>query len=218
MTVVLLAMAAGASLGFASVAEAQDDGAVATGEPTPAEQPASETVPLPAPSAGLDEAGDYLIGAPDLLRILVWRSPELSTEVPVRPDGRISVPLLGDIQAAGMTTHELRDRIATGLSEFISAPDVTVIVLEVNSKVVYLVGAVSHPTAVPLNREMRVLDAISVAGGFSPFADRDDVRILRPLADGSIEQHEFNYKRFVKGKDPDANLLLRAGDTIVVPD
>jgi polysaccharide export outer membrane protein len=160
----------------------------------------------------------YRIGASDVLRVTVWRNPELSAEVPVRPDGRISVPLLGDIQADGFTTAELRDGIAEGLSEYITAPDVTVTVLQVNSKLAFLVGEVLRPTAVPLTRDMRVLDAISVVGGFSPYANRRKIRILRPKPDGSVEEIRFNYNRFVKGNDPGSNILLEPGDTIVVPD
>jgi polysaccharide export outer membrane protein len=181
------------------------------GEPAPAPGGASAE-----PISGSEP--DYLLGPADLVQVRVWRNPELAVEVPVRPDGRISVPLVGDIEAAGLTTIELRDRIATGLAEYIAAPDVTVIVREVNSKIVFLVGELVRPTALPLTRDMRVLDAISVAGGFSPFANRRKIRILRPLPDGSVEQHKFNYNRVVKGKDAESNFLLRSGDTIVVPD
>jgi polysaccharide export outer membrane protein len=169
----------------------------------------------PAPAAA---PPDYTIGAADMVRITVWRNPELSAEVPVRPDGRISVPLVGDVDASGMTTAELRDRIAGSLSEYITAPDVTVVVTQINSKIVYLVGEVARPTALPLNRQMRILDAIAMAGGFTPFADKNDIRVLRPLPDGTIEEHEFNYGKVVKGKQPESNLVLQAGDTIVVPD
>lgn len=185
---------------------------------TPAAEPGATSE---ASGSGVQLSGDapdYVIGPADLVRVQVWRNLELSTEVPVRPDGRISVPLLGDVEAAGLTTLQLRDRIAAGLAEYIAAPDVTVMVKQVNSKVVFLVGEVARPTALPLNRDMRVLDAISLAGGFSPFANRRKIVVLRPLADGGVEQHKFNYNRFVKGKDPGSNLQLQPGDTIVVPD
>ena len=163
------------------------------------------------------DSPDYVIEAADVVRIMVWRNPDLSAEVPVRPDGRISVPLLGDVEAAGLTTAALRDGIAAGLAEFITAPDVTVIVSQVNSKVVFLVGEVGRPSAVPLNRDMRVLYAISVAGGFSPYASRRKIKILRPQPDGSVQEIRFNYNRFVKGKDIGTNIPLQPGDTIVVP-
>ncbi len=181
------------------------------------QEPGTAAEPAPGAASPGDEPG-YEIGAADVVRVAVWRNPELSAEVPVRPDGRISVPLLGDIQAAGLTTAELRDRIAAGLSDYVTAPDVTVTVTQVNSKVVYLVGEVLRPTAIPLTRKMRVLDAIAVAGGFSPFADKGDVKVLRQRPDGSVEEHEFNYGKFVKGKKPESNLVLEPGDTIVVPD
>jgi polysaccharide export outer membrane protein len=209
------------------VAGAQPDWEPADAEPSaePAVEPATEgraaaaepRAGAPAPQLSGD-APDYVIGAADVVRVQVWKNAELSTEVPVRPDGRISVPLLGDVVAAGLTTAELRDRISAGLTDYITAPDVTVIVSQVNSKLVYLVGEVLRPMAIPLNSQMRVLDAIAVGGGFSPFADKGDVKVLRPLPDGSVEEHEFDYGKFVKGKKPESNLVLQPGDTIVVPD
>jgi polysaccharide export outer membrane protein len=202
----------------AAAAEAEGAGSWTEESAAPASlEPAPE--PESAPVTDLSgESPNYEIGAADVIKVMVWRNPELSAEVPVRPDGRISVPLLGDVPAAGLTTATLRDRIAAGLSEYITAPDVTVIVEQVNSKVVFLVGEVVRPSAIPLNREMRVLDAIATAGGFSPFADKGDIKVLRPNPDGTVEEHEFNYGKFVKGKKPGSNLLLQAGDTIVVPD
>jgi len=214
VAVVTSALAAGAQTEAASAAESAAERAA---EPEPAASwPAETTQPATGSLAG--DAPDYTIGSADMVRIAVWRNPELSAEVPVRPDGRISVPLLGDVAASGLTTTELRKRIAAGLSEYVTAPDVTVVVTQVNSKVVFLVGEVARSTALPLNRQMRVLDAIAMAGGFTPFADKGDIKILRPLPDGSVEEHEFNYGKFVKGKKPESNLVLQPGDTIVVPD
>lgn len=161
---------------------------------------------------------DYRVGPADVLGIRVWRNQELSVDVPVRPDGRISVPLLGDIQAAGLTTGELRDVIAEALAEYVTAPDVTVMVLAVNSKRVFLVGEVVRPAALELNVDMRVLDAIAAVGGFSPFANKRNIRILRPQGDGSVVEYRFNYHSFLRGNDPQSNLQLLPGDTIVVPD
>jgi polysaccharide export outer membrane protein len=177
--------------------------------PIAARPGATETTAAEAP---------YRIGASDVLQVLVWRNPELSVEVPVRPDGRISVPLLGDIRADGLTTAELRDRIAEGLGEYITAPDVTVTVLQVNSKLAFVVGEVVRPAAVPLTRDTRVLDAISMVGGFSPYANRRKIRILRSKPDGGVEEIRFNFNRFVAGDDTGSNILLEPGDTIVVPD
>ena len=177
--------------------------------------------PLPAPPVEDQTASareDYRIGPADVLGIRVWRNPELSIDVPVRPDGRISVPLLGDLEAAGVTTAELRDVIAEQLAEYITAPDVTVIVVAINSKQIYLVGEVLRPAALGLAIEMRVLDAIAAVGGFSPFANKRNIRILRRQPDGSAVEYRFNYNSFLRGYDPESNIQLQPGDTIVVPD
>jgi polysaccharide export outer membrane protein len=223
-----LAAAQGEEAAAETAAESTGEAAAEETPAAPIEQPAGESAPAAswpagegAPASGTPiygDAPDYEIGAGDVVRVAVWRNPELSAEVPVRPDGRISVPLLGDLQAAGLTTARLREQISAGLSEYVTAPDVTVTVSQVNSKVVYVVGEVLRPAAIPLNRQMRVLDAIAVAGGFSPFADKGDIKVLRPLRDGTIEEHEFHFGRFVKGKKPESNLVLEPGDTIVVPD
>jgi polysaccharide export outer membrane protein len=172
----------------------------------------------PPPEAGPMDRADYVIGAADVLRIQVWRNPELSVEVPVRPDGKISAPLVNDVQAAGLTTNELRDVLSQALSEYVAAPDVTVIVQQINSKTVHVVGEVTRPTLVPLVIDMRALEAIAIAGGFTPFADKSDIRVLRPNPDGSVVEYRFNYNAFLKGKQPEANMRLQPGDTIVVPD
>jgi polysaccharide export outer membrane protein len=165
------------------------------------------------------DRADYVIGPADLLRIQVWRQPELSAEVPVRPDGKISVPLVNDVQAAGLTAGELRDVITKSLTDYVTAPDVTVIVREVRSKNVQVVGEVTKAGAVvPLTSDLRALDAIAIAGGFSPYADKGDIRILRPNPDGSIVEYRFDYNAFLRGKNPQGNMRLQPGDTIVVPD
>jgi polysaccharide export outer membrane protein len=162
------------------------------------------------------ESPAYVIGPSDVLRVQVWRSPELSADVPVRPDGRISLPLLEDVHVAGLTTGELREKLAEEFSEYVSAPDVSVIVAQVNSKRVHVVGEVNRPGPLPLVTEMRVLDAISLVGGFSPFANKRKVRILRPAEGGAVDEYRFNYSSFLSGNDPETNLILRPGDTIVV--
>jgi polysaccharide export outer membrane protein len=159
----------------------------------------------------------YRIGIPDVLRISVWKNPELSVEVPVRSDGKISVPLLDDVQAEGLTPTELKEVISERLSEYITAPDVTVIVLQPNSSVATVLGAVQRSGTVPLNRETRVIDAIAAMGGFNTWAKQSDIRVLRPSGDGVVS-FRFNYGAYVAGKAPDSNILLRAGDTVVVPD
>lgn len=162
-------------------------------------------------------AGPYRIGAGDILGVRVWKNQELSVEVPVRPDGMISVPLVNDVKAADLTTEELKQEIATKLSEFITNPDVTVVVLRADSKRVFVLGEVMRPGPVPLASQLFVLDAISAAGGFTPFADEDDIRIIRRGADGAELEFEFDYKAYVKGRAAGTNIALQPGDTIVVP-
>ncbi len=160
----------------------------------------------------------YVIGPEDMLRVTVWRNPELSVDVPVRPDGKISVPLVDDVQAAGLTAEELKDVLTDELAEFVANPEVTVIVTNIGSKRIYLVGGLARQTTIPLNQDLRVLDAIVIGGGFTPFADRKNIRVLRRTPDGMVE-YEFDYQAFVRGKLPlEANFLLQPGDTVVVPD
>jgi polysaccharide export outer membrane protein len=159
---------------------------------------------------------EYVIGAGDVLTIRVWKNPELSVEVPVRPDGKISVPLLDDVQAEGFTALELKEVITRDLSEYVSNPDVTVVVVAV-SKRIYVLGEVRRSGPIPLGGDVRVLDAIAAAGGFSPFADKKRVKVIRRSEDGEVE-YRFNYDAYVAGKAPGTNLLLIPNDTIVVPD
>jgi polysaccharide export outer membrane protein len=172
----------------------------------------------PPPEPGPMDRADYVIGPADLIRVQVWRNPELSVDVPVRPDGKISVPLANDVQAAGLTANELKDVLTQALSEYVEAPDVTVMVREINSKSVHVIGEVIRPMQVLLIFDMRALEAISIAGGFSPYADKSDIRILRPNPDGSVVEYRFNYNAFLGGKHPETNMRLQPGDTIVVPD
>jgi polysaccharide export outer membrane protein len=162
-------------------------------------------------------AGPYLIGEGDLLAVRVWKNQELSVEVPVRPDGMISVPLVNDVKAAGFTTEQLKQEIATRLSEFITNPDVTVVVLRADSKRVFVLGEVTHPGPIPLASQLYVLDAITAAGGFTPFADENEIRIIRRAADGQELEFEFDYKAYVRGRAAGTNIALQPGDTIVVP-
>lgn len=177
----------------------------------------SHGAPLP-PEAGPMDRADYVIGPADVIRVQVWRQPELSVEVPVRPDGKISVPLANDVQAAGLTAAELREVISKALTDYVTAPDVTVMVREIRSKNVQVVGEVLRPTAVSLVSDMRVLDVIAIAGGFSPYADKSDIRVLRPNPDGTVVEYRFNYNAFLRGKNPGSNMRLQPGDAIVVPD
>jgi len=173
---------------------------------------------LPPPEPTPMEREIYTIGVTDLLRISVWRNQELSVDVPVRADGMISVPLIDDVQAEGLTPQELKEVIAQSLSEFVAAPDVTVLVTQMNSRFVSVLGEVRAPTRVPLTRDLRVLEAIALVGGFTTFADKDDVRIVRRQPAGAEVEYRFDYGAYIRGLAPGSNLVLRPGDVIIVPD
>jgi len=168
------------------------------------------------PEPSLMEKADYVIGAGDKLTIRVWKNPELSVSVPVRPDGKISVPLLDDVQAEGFTAIELKEVITRDLSEYVSNPDVTVVVEQIE-KAVYVLGEVGRKGPILLSRDLRLTDAISAAGGFSTFANKKKIKVIRRSENGEVE-YRFNYDAYVAGKAPGTNLLLVPGDTIVVPD
>ena len=172
--------------------------------------------PPPPPETVAGERRVYVIGVTDVLGITVWKNPELSTAAPVRPDGKISVPLLDDVQAEGLTPQELKEVLTEALSEFIAAPDVTVSVREMNSQSIYLLGeGVQGNGALSLRREMRVLEAIATMGGFTVWAKKNNIRILRKTQTG-ITEYSFNYGAYMAGKAPNSNIVLQAGDTIVV--
>lgn len=161
---------------------------------------------------------EYVIGVGDRVLISVWRNDELSQAVPVRSDGKISVPLLDDVQAEGLTALELKEIVARELAEYVTAPDVTVTVLEMNSRWVSVIGAVGRTARLPLAGELRVLEAIALVGGFSQFADKGDVRIVRRGTNGHEEEYRFDYDDYIKGRAPGTNIVLRHGDTIIVPE
>ena len=180
---------------------------------------AKKPPPAPVPPESMaGERAPYVIGVTDQLSITVWRNEAMSVKVPVRSDGMISVPLVDDIQAEGLTPEELKEVITEALSEYISNPDVTVVVLEMNSNVISVIGGGTARSGVlPLRRETRVLEAIAAMGGFTVWAKRNKIRILRPAPEGMLE-FRFNYSAFLKGKAPDSNIVLKPGDTVVVPD
>jgi len=158
----------------------------------------------------------YVIGAQDVLDIDVWHQKELTRAVEVRPDGKISLPLLNDIQASGLTPMQLAANITEGLKKFITDPQVTVIVTQINSQRVYILGEVTKPGAYPLLPGMDVLQALSSAGGFTMFANTKKIYVLRQQG-GKQKKFPFNYKAVISGKHTEQNIVLRAGDQIVVP-
>jgi polysaccharide export outer membrane protein len=163
------------------------------------------------------EDPNYIIGGQDVLDINVWKEPELTRTVPVRPDGKISLPLLNDVQAAGLTPTQLAEQITTSLKKFVTGPQVTVIVTQINSQRIYILGEVLRAGAYPLLPNMTVLQALSSGGGFTQFAHAKKIYVLRKDADGKQQKFPFNYKDVIDGKATDQNIVLRAGDTIVVP-
>jgi polysaccharide export outer membrane protein len=176
---------------------------------------ASTTAQTQAPVAATTDAS-YKIGPQDVLRIDVWKETEISRSVPVRPDGKISLPLLNDVQAAGLTAMELANVITEGLKKFINSPQVTVSVSEINSRRVYVTGEVNGPGAYPLLPNMTVLQAITGARGFTQFARTKKIYVLRSEG-GKQVKHPFNYNEVVKGTHGEDNIVLQPGDTIVVP-
>ncbi|MGB2677995.1 MAG: polysaccharide biosynthesis/export family protein [Candidatus Acidiferrum sp.] len=159
---------------------------------------------------------DYVIGPQDVVRIDVWKEAEISRTIPVRPDGKISLPLLNDIQASGLTALQLGKSIRDGLTKYLTNPEVTVTVTEINSRRVYITGEVARAGAFPLLPNMTVLQALSSAGGFTQFAKTKGIYVLRNDS-GKQVKLPFNYREVVKGKNQEENILLQPGDVIVVP-
>jgi len=158
----------------------------------------------------------YQIGPEDVLDINVWKEPDVSRVVPVRPDGKISLPLINDVQAAGISPQELAKTVSDKLRKYLNEPQVTVIVTAINSQRVFVVGEVLRAGAFPLIPGMTVLQALSSAGGFTTFADVKKVHIMRQR-DGKLVELPFNYRDVLKGDNPNQNIKLEPGDTVVVP-
>ena len=181
---------------------------------SPATQPAKDSQ---ASTATKPHDDTFVIGNDDMLAISVWKEPDISRAIPVRSDGKISLPLVGEVQATGQTPLKLEQDIAAKLKNYIAEPEVTVIVQQINSQKFNILGQVSRPGSYPINNSATVLDAIAVAGGFRDFAKQKSIYVLRQNADGSQTRIAFNYKEVVKGKNPAQNIKLQPRDTIVVP-
>jgi polysaccharide biosynthesis/export protein len=203
----LLGTALLASAQTSTVAEPQT--AMSTGIPAPSEPAVSVTTGsmLPEPI--------YEIGPNDLLHISVWKEPDLTATVPVRSDGMISVPLLNDVQASGLTPMQLSAMLTQKLKRYITAPRVTVVVTQTNSHRIYMVGEVLHSGPIPLLHEMTALQALATAG-LTQFANEKHIYILR-IENGKTQKIPFNYKRAIRGEDMSQNIVLKPEDTIVVP-
>lgn len=163
-----------------------------------------------------EQAGeDFIIGPGDVLNIFVWKESELSKSVPVRPDGKISLPLVNDVQAGGLSTLQLKESLTEKFKQFVSDPSVTVTVETVNSQKVTITGEVTGGGTKPLTGPTRLMDILAVAG-FTPFAKKSKIYVLRNES-GKQQRFSFNYKEYLKGKNPEQNIPLKSGDMIVVP-
>jgi len=200
-----------------SMALAQDPPAQADAAPAPA-SPASDPVAsvkqasvVPASQAG----PEYIIGPEDVLHVAVWKEADLTATLPVRPDGKISLPLLNDVQAAGMTPEQLSESLTVRLKKYIADPRVTVVVTAINSKRIYVNGEVLRAGPMPMSPNMTVLQALSSAG-LNQFAKTKGIYVLR-TENGKQEKLPVNYRKLLKGEQIEQNYLLQTGDTIVVP-
>jgi len=176
---------------------------------------AQSTNSSPAPPASSQAPATYVIGPEDVLYVSVWKEPDLTNTLPVRPDGMISLPLLGDVEAAGHTPTQLADAITAKLKKYVTDPHVTVVVTQMNSQRFYVMGEVQHTGSMNLLPGMTVLQALASAG-FTQFANTKGIYVLRNVR-GVQQKIPVNYRKLVKGENIDQNLTLRPGDTIVVP-
>jgi polysaccharide export outer membrane protein len=158
----------------------------------------------------------YVIGANDVLSIVFWRDKDMSADVVVRPDGKISLPLLNDVQAAGYTPEQLRVALVNAATNFIEEPNATVVVREIHSRNVFITGSVAKPGTYPMSRDMTVLQLIATAGGLQEFADAKNITVIG-MENGRTQYHKFNYSEVVKHKRTEQNILLKPDDTVVVP-
>lgn len=200
--VVALVLVAGAGV---SAAHAQ--------QASVANTPAASKMPTSAPPA----ISDYVIGPEDMLQITVWKNESLSRALAVRPDGKISLPLLHDVQAAGLTPMQLQEKLAIALGEFMPNPEVSVTVSDVRSYRISVLGEVQKPGVLQLKSDTTVLEAIALAGGFRDFASPSKIMILRKNGDGQTQKIPFNYNRVVKDNRGEGNVTLKSGDVVVVP-
>jgi polysaccharide biosynthesis/export protein len=181
--------------------------------PPPSRGDAASTAPVKSDGGAVAvDPKTYVIGAQDILMIKVWREMDFTGPYTVRPDGKISMPLVGDVQASGLTPERLGEQLKQALSNFINSPDVTVSLQNVGSKKFYITGEVNRAGEYTLATPTKVFDALSNAGGFRDFANKKKIIIIR-----GAERIKFNYQDILKGKNLDQNILLENGDTVVVP-
>jgi polysaccharide export outer membrane protein len=183
---------------------------------TPTRPPAAPArTPTAATAVAPPVPKDYLIGIEDVLSVVFWRDKDMSADVVVRPDGKISLPMLNDLAAAGMTPEQLAENVQRAATKFVREPGATVIVKEIRSRKVYVIGQVAKPGTFPLGGDMNVLQMIAEAGGFLEDAKKDEVTIVRS-ENGTERRYRFNYDEVIRGKRPQQNFRLAPGDTIIV--
>jgi polysaccharide export outer membrane protein len=170
----------------------------------------------PAQPAEIVPPPDYVIGPEDVLNIVIWREKDLSAEVMVRPDGKVSLPLVNDVQAAGLSPEQFRQQLTAATAKFVAEPAVTVIVRAIHSRKVYIMGEVRSPGPYPLPGPTTVLQLIAQAGGLSEFADAGDIGVVR-TENGRAVRLKFNYNEVARGRKIEQNVLLKPGDTVIVP-
>lgn len=171
---------------------------------------------LASPQPAADVPPDFVIGPEDVLGIIFWREPEISGDVTVRPDGRITLPVIGEMQAAGLQPEELQERILSASTKYLTDPNVAVVVRTINSRRIFVTGRVQTPGAHLLKGPVNVLQAIALAGGLTEYANSKNVMVLR-VTNGRTQTFKFNYKDVSKGKNLEQNIQLLPGDTVVVP-
>jgi len=210
---ILLAISAGLLAGKMRAQSAPSDQAVSGSQAATPEAAASTAV-----APGTKPHDDtFIIGADDSLAINVWKEPDLSRTVPVRSDGKISLPLVGEVTAAGRTPLQLEKDISAKLLNYMTDPQVTVIVQQINSEKYNILGQVAKPGAYSLIATTTIVDAIATAGGFKDFAKKKAIYILRQNPGGGETRIDFNYQNFIKGKNTNQNIVLKPHDTIIVP-
>lgn len=183
----------------------------------PPSRPSGQAPPAtPSQPPGVTPPADYIIGPEDVLTVVFWREKELSADVVVRPDGMITLPLVNDLKAAGLTTEQLRAAVVEAAGRFVEDPNATIVVKQINSRRIFITGVVGRPGPYPLSSSMTVLQALSIAGGVADFAKKDRILIMRK--EGSqTKTFKFNYKDVIKGRNLEQNIELKPGDTIIVP-
>jgi len=187
--------------------------------PSNEKRPSGPLTPAGIPQAAARTAeamAEYIIGPEDVLQVTVWREPDLAARVQVRPDGKIDLPLVNDIQASGLTTRQLREAITAGIRRFVPEPTVSVMVVELRSQTVSIVGAVAKPGIYALGGPTTLMELVAKAGGFQDFAKVKDIQIVRQVNDRAW-RFFFDYKKYTQGRDFAQNIVLQNGDVVIVP-